>query len=155
MTAIADIIKSGNALNIVLVGVLLFVLVKSKFLRIHTEHIKLGAHEDERAIMRRQLEYVRITLKSSIRSFPIPLESEKTKNIIHELCDVFEDMIVFNHIKDDKEYISIKQSMIYNKVLSLTDHEFFATPKFKEICDTTVEDIIKTMVRIRRTYKDQ
>lgn len=155
MNSIVEIVKSGNALNIVLVGVLLFVLVKSKFLRIHTEHIKLGAHEDERAIMRRQLEYVRITLKSSIRSFPIPLESEKTKNIIHELCDVFEDMIVFNHIKDDKEYISIKQSTIYNKVLSLTDHEFFTTPQFKEICDATVEDIVKAMVRIRRAYKDQ
>lgn len=155
MSNIVEIIKSGNALNIVLVGVLLFVLVKSKFLRIHTEHIKLGAHEDERAIMRRQLEYVRIALKSSIRSFPIPLESEKTKNIIHELCDIFEDMIVFNHIKDDKEYISVKQLVVYNKVLSLTDHEFFTTPEFKEICNAAVEDIIKTMVRIRRTYKDQ
>ncbi|MBQ1341609.1 MAG: hypothetical protein IIY33_03900 [Erysipelotrichaceae bacterium] len=155
MSNIVEIIKSGNALNILLVGVLLFVLVKSKFLRIHTEHIKLGAHEDERAIMRRQLEYVRITLKSRIRSFPIPIESEKTKKKNQELSDVFEDMIVFNHIKDDKEYISIKQSTIYNKVLSLTDHEFFNTLEFKEICNATVEDIVKTMVRIRRTYKDQ
>lgn len=155
MTAIVDIIKSGNALNIVLVGVLLFVLVKSKFLHIHTEHIKLGAYEDERAIMRRQLEYVRITLKSSIRSFPVSLDSVRTKNIVHELCDIFEDMIVFNHIKDDKGYICIKQAIIYNKVLSLTEHEFFTTPEFREICDTTVEDIIKTMVCIRRTYKSQ
>lgn len=155
MNSIVEIVKSGNALNIVLISVLLFVLVKAKFLRIHTEHIKLGAHEDERAIMRRQLEYVRITLKSSIRSFPVPADSEKTKNIIHELCDLFEDMIVFNHIKDDKEYISVKQLTVYNKVLSLTDHEFFTTPQFKEICDATVGDIVKTMVRIRRAYKDQ
>lgn len=155
MSSIVEIIKSGNALNIVLVGVLLFVLVKSKFLRIHTEHIKLGAHEDERAIMRRQLEYVRVTLKSSIRSFPIDPESERTKNIIHELCDIFEDMIVFNHIKDDKEYINVKQLLIYNKVLSLTDHSFFLTDEFRTVCYDVVEDIVKTMVRIRRTYKNQ
>lgn len=155
MTDIADIIKSGNALNILLVGALLFILVKAKFLQVHTEHIKIGAHEDERAIMRRQLEYVRIALRSSIRTFPISPDSDKTKNIIHELCDLFEDMIVFNHIKDDKEYISVKQLTVYSKVLTLTDHEFFTTPEFKEICDATVADIVKTMVRIRKTYKDQ
>lgn len=153
MEWLAEIVKSGNALNIILLGILLFILVKAKYLKVHTDHVQIGAHEDERAIMRRQLEYVRITLKGSIRSFPIPPDSEKTKNIIHELCDIFEDMIVFNHIKDDKEYISIKQQTIYNKVLALTDHEFFTTPEFKEICDTTVEDIVKTMVRIRKSYK--
>lgn len=153
MDWLVDIIKSGNALNILLVGILIFILIKSKALQVHTEHIKLGAHEDERAIMRRQLEYVRVALKSSTRAFPKTLNPDKTKNVVHSLCDLFEDMIVFNHIKDDKEYIGVKQLTVYNTVLSLTNNDFFLSDEFKVICDTTVEDIIKALVRIRKTYK--
>ncbi len=156
MDKLVEIIKSGNALNIVLLGVLLFVLVKSKYLKIHTDHVQIGAHEEERTIMRRQLEYVREALKSSVRSFPpeLDLNPMYTENVLHSVCDLFEDMIVFNHIRDDKEYISIKQSTVYNKVLSITDHEFFLTPLFRDICNKTVEDIIKNMVRIRKMYNE-
>lgn len=153
MEWLTDIVKSGNALNIVLLGVLLFVLVKSKFLQVHTDHLQIGAHEDERAIMRRQFEYTRSTLEASVRDFPDDLDPEKTKNVIHEITNIFEDMIVFNHIKDDKEYISIKQKAVYNKVLGITTHVFFRTDEFKTICDATVADIIQTLVRIRKTYK--
>lgn len=150
---LTEIIKSGNALNIILIGVLLFVLVKAKFLKVHTDHVQIGAREDEQAIMRRQLEYVRTVLRGSVRSFPVDPNSEKTKNIIHELCDLFEDMIVFNHIKDDAEYIAIKQQTVYNKVLTLTDHEFFTSDEFKGICDKIVKDIIQMLVRIRKSYR--
>jgi hypothetical protein len=155
MEWLTEIIKSGNALNIILIGILLFVLVRSKYLKVHTTHLQLGAHEDERAIMRRQLEYVREALKSSVRAFPqdLHLNPMYTENVLHSICDLFEDMIVFNHIKDDHEYISVKQSTVYNRVLSITDHEYFLTPEFKELADRTVEDIIKALVRIRKTYK--
>ena len=153
MSTLVEIVKSGNALNIVLLGALLFVLVKSKYLKVHTDQVQIGAHEDERAIMSRQLEYTRGALESATRQFPEGLDPERTKNVIHEICNIFEDMIVCNHIKDDKEYISIKQSAVYNKVLSLTDNEFFISPEFNTICNATVENIIKMLVRIRKSYK--
>lgn len=153
MEILSNIITSGKALNIVLLAVLLYVLIRSKFLSIKTEHITLGAHEDERAIMRRQLEYVRIKLNSVTRDFPVDLNKDKTENVIHNICNLFEDMIVFNHIKADKEYIGIKQSLVYDTVLSLTDHKFFTTDEFRTICDDTVDTIIKKLVSIRTCYR--
>lgn len=153
MDAIATIITSGKALNILLAACLLYILIRSKFLSIKTEHITLGAHEDERAIMRRQLEYVRTALTSSTRDFPKDLDSEHTENVVHKICNIFEDMIVFNHIRDDKDYIEIKQNLVYNQVLSLTEHPFFTSREFKGICDSTVDTIIRKLVQIRKCYK--
>lgn len=157
MIQFTEILKNGNALNILLAGVLIYVLVKARFLRVHTEHIQLGAHEDERAIMRRQLEYAREALKSSVRLFPKDMELDPTytDNVLHNICDLFEDMIVFNHIKDDNEYIGVKQTAVYNKVIAITRKEYFMTPEFHQLCDDSVASIIKTLVRIRRTYKNQ
>lgn len=153
MSYISEIIKSGNALNIILVGIILFILVKTKVLKVHTDTLQLGAHEDERAIVRRQWEYARTALQGAIREFPEGLNKDKTENILHELNNIFEDMIVFNHIKDDTGYIEIKQHIVYNKILSLTTHDFFKTDEFKSLSDKTVSDIIKMLVRIRKTYK--
>lgn len=155
MDTLAKIIENGSALNILLIAILLYVLVKGRFFSINTQHLRLGAQEDERAIMRRQLEYVKAYVHSSVREFPqgLDLNPVRTENILHELIDIFEDMIVFNHIRDDHMYIRIKQDIIYNKVLAITDHQFFTTPEFRTWCDTTAEKIIKQLVNIRSTYK--
>jgi hypothetical protein len=76
----------------------------------------------------------------------------RTRVVVGAVEEVFQQTIIHNHIRDDKTYIELKQSEIYNTVLAETVNAYFMTDEFKIIINEFVDDEIKKLVRIRETY---
>lgn len=116
--------------------------------------LSINVQEKERDIIRRQMTAVNVDLKAVIRMLPndLNLDPMRTRIVVSAVEEVFQQTIIHNHIKDDKTYIELKQSEIYNTVLAETVNAYFMTEEFKMIINEFVEEEIKKLVRIRNTY---
>ena len=76
----------------------------------------------------------------------------RSKYVISKFKDIFETAIMYNHITDDEEYISLKQEIAYSMIMKVTDDDYFRTPEFQKYLNELVEKIIKRFVKIRKTY---
>ena len=63
--------------------------------------------------------------------------------------------IMYNHITDDEEYITLKQETAYSMIMKVTDDDYFKSPEFKKYLYDLVEKIIKRFVKIRKTYSEK
>ena len=117
--------------------------------------ITIGADERERTIIRQQIEYSEVVCNALINTFPkdLNLDYYRTKYIIEKVFDELVKTISFNHISNDEAYVSVKQEVIYNVVLSRTEKDYFKTPEFKELAFKWVKDVIKKLVSIREMNK--
>lgn len=155
--AIKGILISGNAWMIlvsVLILVLLFsILAKKGLLQLDVKGVKLGGSEDERAIIRQQIEWTELQV-AAFQRLPIfdDEDTYKTKWILEKVLDEVIQWIVFNHISDGENYISIKQDKVWNLVLTLTSSSKFQSDEFKEIVFANTDRVIKRLVYIRRNY---
>lgn len=136
---------------LILVGV--FFAVKYGFISFQGKGLRVGIQDKERTIIRYQMQYINARLDGTIRDIPSRLNEGlhhyRTKYIIGKIKDVFEEMVIYNHIDDSDDYISVKQEIIYNMVINLTDDEFFRKPDFKIYINELVKSIIKKLVVIR------
>lgn len=130
--------------------------VKQGWFKFKGKGITIGEDENERRIIRQQIEYSEAACNALIRTLPIKeqnLDIYRTKYIIEKVFDELVKTISFNHISNDESYISVKQEVIYNLVLSRTEKDFFKTEDFKEYVFKWVKDIIKMLVSIREMNK--
>lgn len=164
MEHISSILSTLNESKFTLILVvailgLLTYLIKTGILSFKGHGLKVGFdNEDERAIIRLQMEYMATVLDGTIVTLPNELKEGpsyyRAKYIISKVKDLFETIIVHNHIKDDEEYISIKQELVYNTILKLTDAEYFQTEEFKKYINNLVSNLIKKFTKIRKYYME-
>lgn len=130
--------------------------IKQGWFRFRGKGITIGDDERERTIIRQQIEYSESACNALIRTLPIKeqdLDIYRTKYIIEKVFDELVKTISFNHISNDESYVSVKQEVIYNMVLSSTEKDFFKTDDFKNYVFKWVKDIIKRLVNIREINK--
>ena len=144
---------------LVIAGVVVFVVVavlfaiKKGWISFKGKGLDVGYSEIERKIIRQQMQLMHSEVDALVQVLPKDLEHYRTKYVLSKVKDCFEEMIIYNHITDDDEYIGLKQIEICNMVLKLTDHEYFRTPEFKEFAYKFIADVIKRFVRIRKYYQ--
>lgn len=157
---IEHILMSPNAtivLCFVLVIVILGILLsKSGLLNIRTQNFQLGASVRERDIIRSQVDWSH-TFIMGLYSQINPKDSKYggyfTKYILEYLYSEVVNWITFNHIRVDTEYLTTKQSIIRSMIYSMDIDEDFKTPEFQKQVDDWVEEVVKTLVKIRENYK--
>lgn len=158
--AIQTIFTSANVNQIIvmilLLALILIIGVKKGIISFNGHGLSVGIRENEAKIRRQQAEYLNMIADGSIRDLPKKFQEGnsyyRSKYVIGKFKDIFEIAIMYNHITDDEEYISLKQEIAYSMIMKVTDDDYFRTPEFRKYLDELVEKIIKRFVKIRKTY---
>lgn len=126
--------------------------VKQGWFKFKGKGITIGEDENERRIIRQQMEYVHTKCDSLESYLPKGLDHYRCLYVISQFANFLENIIIYNHIKNDTEYIQLKFEMSYSLVLKLTDNEYFRSEEFKKWFYDLVREIIDRLVTIRQTY---
>lgn len=155
--AIEKILLSDNSATVlfflVIIILLLAHLSNKGVFKWHTEKLTIGASENERAIIRQQVEWAELEIESlATAEIFSHVDEWRTKYILEKLFDEVLQWIIFNHIKDSPEYISIKQEKIWNMTQTLVVREEFKSNEFKDFIYKEVDKVIKRLIFLRRQY---
>lgn len=155
---IKAVLTSDNVITILIFLVILVVLVavlaKKGIFQFNGKGVQIGGDEDERAIIRQQTEWSQLFVQS-MRQLPI-FEGSDTYHTLYILERTFDEVlswIVFNHISDSENYISIKQEKVWNLIQTLVMDKKFTTEEFKAVVFENTEVLIKRLVYIRKNYR--
>lgn len=156
--SIKNVLVSDNALAvlitlIVLVLILAF-LAKKGIFQFNGKGVTIGDNEDERAVIRQQTEWSQLFIQS-MQQLPI-LEGADEYHTLYILEKIFDEAlswIVFNHISDSENYISIKQEKVWNLTQTLVTEKKYTTEEFRTIVYENTEKLIKRLVHIRKNYR--
>lgn len=131
--------------------------VKKGWVNLNVKGVKIGARETELKVLRTQMQMMNTRLDATIKSLPHHLREGlhyyRAMYVISKVKDIFEETLIYNHITDDDVYILLKQELVYNTILKLTDDDYFTNDSFKEYIYDLVADIIRQFVKIRRQYE--
>ena len=156
--SISSILTSGNAvavlLTLIVLIIILAILAKKGIFQFNGKGVTIGDNEDERAVIRQQTEWSQLFIQS-MRQLPI-FEGSDTYHTMYILEKAFDEVlnwIVFNHISDSENYISIKQEKVWNLIQTLVSDKKFTTEEFKQVIYDSTETLIKRLVHIRKNYR--
>ena len=156
--SISSILTSGNAvavlLTLIVLIIILAILAKKGIFQFNGKGVTIGDNEDERAVIRQQTEWSQLFIQS-MRQLPI-FEGSDTYHTMYILEKAFDEVlnwIVFNHISDSENYISIKQEKGWNLIQTLVSDKKFTTEEFKQVIYDNTEILIKRLVHIRKNYR--
>lgn len=150
-----DLYKIGGF--VLLVAVLIYVFIKKGILKMKVGGVSLGNADIERKIMRLQNEY----LNAVIKGYYMNIVKEHGEDFIDKMRfayvsnivkDFMQEIIMYNHISDDDEYIRMKQLLLKNLLYSIDGADIDVLTTLEKDVEQRVEDIIKTFVRIRNKY---
>lgn len=155
---IASIINGKNGIPVLIILVFVFitalVLIKKGILSFNIGGIHLTSREKELAVIRRQMQYLDTTADTIINTLPDRLKEGvyfyRMKYIVSKFKDLMEETIIYNHIEDNDDFISLKQEMAYNLFIKFTSDEYFKNKEFEEYIYNLVKKLIKKFVLIRK-----
>lgn len=156
--AISDVLTSGNApsvlLTILLLIIIIAILAKLGIFRLNVKGVNIGGDEDERAIIRQQTEWSQLFILG-LQKHPIfkGYNEYHTLWVLEKMFDEVLNWIVFNHISDSENYISIKQEKIWNLIQTLVTEDKFTSQEFQDIVYENTEKLVKRLVYIRKNYR--
>lgn len=152
------ILTSPSSIPILIgLGVLILLiifLIKKGYISLDLKGIKVGVAENERRIMRQQMEYCSLICTTFINQQKLPPECDEfhVKWVNELLFDEMVKWVCYNHITDDRFYIENKQEIIWAIIVSNTEKDFFHSDQLKKAVTDEVERIIKHLVEIRKFY---
>ena len=156
--SISNVLTGGNAvavlLTLIVLIIILAILAKKGIFQFNGKGVTIGDNEDERAVIRQQTEWSQLFIQS-MRQLPV-FEGSDTYHTLYILEKAFDEVlswIVFNHISDSENYISIKQEKIWNLIQTLVSDKKFTTEEFKQVIYDSTETLIKRLVHIRKNYR--
>lgn len=156
---ISTVLTSANAWQVLIflaIAVFIFViLVKGGVIAIKTKHFRIGQAEQEREIIRRQVEVAHdfiMSIEGKINTDTSHYNGYFTKFILERVYDKVIEWIMFNHISNTPMYVQDKQDTVCNLVYTFDIRDEFKTPEFKKrMCNWTQELIVK-LVQTRELY---
>lgn len=156
--AFSNVLTSANLVPLLIgIGVVLLVLtilVKKGYVSLDYKGVKVGIAENERKIMRQQMEYCSHICTTFIDQQNLPPDCDTYRIMwVNELLfDEMNKWICYNHISDDKFYIENKQEIIWAIIVANTEKDFFHSDELKKLVFDEVDRIIKHLVEIRKFY---
>ena len=156
--AIGTVLTSKNAhpilITILLLIIIIAILAKLGIFRLNVKGVNIGGNEDERAIIRQQTEWSQLFILG-LQNHPIfkGYNEYHTLWVLEKVFDEVLNWIVFNHISDSENYISIKQEKLWNLIQTLVTEDKFTSQEFQDLVYENTEKLIKRLVYIRKNYR--
>lgn len=156
---VEHILVSSNAAIVLIflafIAVIAVILAKKGILNIHTSAVQLGAADQERDIIRQQLEWVRVHLEGVESSMPKPEGYNQWlgKYVVEAVYDEYVDWITFNHINASPAYVEIKQDKLVSLIRKLVIKDEFRTKEFEDKIREDTQLCIEKLIQIRKVYK--
>lgn len=136
--------------------VLIVVLAKVGLITVHTKAVKIGSDENERNIIRRQVDWTHffiMSLEAKIQTDKTQYGGYFTKYVLECVYDEIVKWIMQNHITTAADYIEVKQETICAIVYSMGVRDEFKTKEFKQRMCNWTREVIERLVQIRGVYK--
>ena len=156
---VEHVLVSSNAAIVLIflafIAVIAVILAKKGILNIHTSAVQLGAADQERDIIRQQLEWTRVDLEGVESSMPKPEGYNQWlgKYVVEAVYDEYVDWITFNHINASPAYVEIKQDKLVSLIRKLVSRDEFRTPEFEDMIREDTRQCIEKLIQIRKVYK--
>lgn len=156
---VEHILVSSNAAIVLIflafIAVIAVILARKGILNIHTSAVQLGAADQERDIIRQQLEWVRVHLEGVESSMPKPEGYNQWlgKYVVEAVYDEYVDWITFNHINASPAYVEIKQDKLVSLIRKLVIKDEFRTKEFEDKIREDTQLCIEKLIQIRKVYK--
>ena len=163
MENVTEALQTDNgwiiAILIAIIVILLIIGARHGLVKIKTDKIQVGrdASNQTQKIIKHQEDWVKIAVSAFEQKIPKfdDYDEWRGKFLIEKCLNVINDWIVQNHIETTKNYIELKQEMIWNLLLTHTEKDELRSTKFKKEVYAYVEYIIRNLVRIRKQYEDE
>lgn len=158
--SIKDVLISQNSWMVLLTIVFLIIIVSigvaKGWIQINTNKFKVGESDNERRIIRNQIQYSESEIEAFITKLPKTdtFDEWRAKYILEKAYDVFVDAISLNHITDDEIYMETKKSKIWSIIIQYTFNDMYKSDEFKKLVFSKVEDILSHLVAIRQYYEN-
>lgn len=158
-TAIQGILTDRNFLKSVagigMLVALLAYLAKKGIVSFKGKGLKVGhSDEDERMIIRTQIQWCEADCKDMLRELTKSLCTEmneyKAKYTIEKVLDCLVQIVIFNHITLEPQYIKLKQDLIWSVVSEVNPEPVW--DKLEPIVKDRVAVAIKNLYEIRAYY---
>lgn len=159
MESVERILTSPNApivlIFLTFVVVIGWIAAKTGLLNIHTDNIRMGVEDRERAIIRCQTEWIKNHLEGLERSMKKPKDYDewRGKYVIEVVYDEYVKMIAYNHITTDPQYVEVKSDTIVSIIHKLTEKPEFQGKAFENVIREDTKANIAKLVQIRELYK--
>ena len=151
--SVERLVNSGKAWFVLIIIFLICLAVKLGYMKVKTDKILIGKNggEQMRLTMLKQSEYAHFACMSFEKQIPrFDGYDDKLGRLIAEKAfDQIVGWIMANHITTEPYYISNKQEIIWNLIVTETVDKRMRTDKFRHAVDENVEQIIKELVSIR------
>ncbi len=142
---------------VLLIVIIAVLLIKGNYLKIRTSHVKVGTDEQERTILREQIEwtyqYVQGLYGVIMEKYP-DLDRIKTRLVLERVYDEIINWISFNHISLSDTYYTVKCEKLQGVVLQMNVSECIRSDEFKQQMNKWARIIITRLVEIRKYYND-
>ena len=154
---IGKAIASDSGISLVFLSFLVFISVmiglKRGRFKLKTDRFTIEgeARDKERLLMKTQKDFVKTTCTGFEKRIPRfeGYDPKLGELVVEKVFDEIVDWIMINHIRDDDEYISLKQEIIWDIVSTEIIADELRNDKFKKQVYTCIEHIIKRLVQIR------
>ena len=159
--AIGKMFVSGNGTTIC---ILIILIVIATYVAVKFGHIKIKSDKftivgetrgNERLIIQRQLNWLYDAVFAFEQKIPTPEDYNEFRGryILAILYIAMTDWVLNNHIEENKHYIEIRQSEIWNKAQTMVEKDELKSNKFKIMVNEYVKYIIHNLVMIRKEYE--
>lgn len=163
-TDLFTFLASDNFLKAVLgiaaLVVLFSVLVKKRLISFKGKGLKVGhSDEEERTIIRTQIQWCEADCKDMLRELTKTLpectemNEYKAKYTVEKVLDCLVQIVIFNHITLEPQYIKLKQDLIWSVVSEVNPEPMW--DKLEPIVKDRVAVAIKNLYEIRTYYSKQ
>lgn len=160
--AIQGILTSDNFWKAVVgIGALIIlfaILVKKGLISFKGHGLKVGhSDEEERTIIRTQIQWCEADCKDMLRELTKTLpecagmNEYKAKYTIEKVLDYLVQIVIFNHITLEPQYIKLKQDLIWSVVSEVNPEPMW--DKLEPIVKDRVAAAIKNLYEIRMYYQ--
>ena len=154
--SIATMASTPITLIFLLIIILMLIIgVKKGWIHFTNSKVQIGNDSNTHQKITAQWEYVHSKIESVQFPSELTLNEYRTKFVLSRIEDEFQKIIIYNNIVSDKEYINLKQDIIYSKCLKYTENEYFRTEEFKEFVYAFVEEVLKELINVKKLYSKQ
>ena len=108
------------------------------------------------------LRYLKTRINSTFLKLPKAedhSEDYRCRYCLKQVEDVFEDMIIFNNMTNDEDYVKSKQQILYATVLGLIVDckyaSYYESDEFRSKCNKFTEEVINQLVVNKKRFQKE